>query len=78
MKDKIPWKKLGKYISGECSQREFDEIDAWVLKEWGRREIVNSMKKVWDYSEIDKTYNIDLAWHKIIKKMNKKGFEDHL
>lgn len=68
MQKEIPWNKLGRYISGESSPEERQEIDAWINADPVHEELLNELQDIWSTREKEE-WDIDAAWKNISGKL---------
>ena len=67
MNENTNWELLVKYLSGECSAPEKDEIEFWINKNEQNREMYNSTKRIWDTPEESfDASNTQTIWNNII------------
>jgi ferric-dicitrate binding protein FerR (iron transport regulator) len=62
MEKEIPWKKLGKYISGEASVRERREIEVWINADPIHAELLEELQDIWSTKE-NVEWDVDGAWN---------------
>lgn len=71
MQKEIPWNKLGRYISGESSPEERQEIDAWVKADPAHAELLDELQDIWK-TQKDEEWDVNKAWQNISGKLSNK------
>lgn len=65
----IPYKLLAKYLSGQCTLAEREEVDAWLQADTEHIRLLDNLQKQWENIQVDKsTYVIPdkaVVWSKI-------------
>lgn len=64
MQEEIPWSKLGRYISGESSPEERQEIETWVKADPVHAELLVELQDIWD-TQKDEEWDVEKAWQDI-------------
>lgn len=63
MRRKIDWKQISKYLAGESSEKEEQQILAWMDETPSHREIFESLKKIYLESKDDSLkWDVEKAW----------------
>ncbi|MFH5833780.1 FecR family protein [Halalkalibaculum sp. DA384] len=68
----IPWKKLGKYFSGNCTLQERKEIKAWIHEDATHQKIADELEEIWQDSANNGEWDIDEGWNELSKKLDSK------
>jgi ferric-dicitrate binding protein FerR (iron transport regulator) len=58
MHDDVDWKKLSRYLSGECSEEEEREVEAWLEEDPERLRIANDLQRIWEVSETPRSLDL--------------------
>jgi ferric-dicitrate binding protein FerR (iron transport regulator) len=76
MERDIPWNKLGKYILGECTPEELEEIEAWLERDPERYDLLNQLEDIYDHAELNEHWDLDEGWEEISKELANRNGED--
>ena len=69
MKSEINWELAAKYLSGECSAEESNEIEIWLSQSEENRNLLDSMSKVWNApGENFESSDIKTLWENIAER----------
>ncbi|MDR8394530.1 FecR domain-containing protein [Aliifodinibius sp. S!AR15-10] len=71
MNKKVPWNKLGKYLSGNCSRKEREDVERWIDAEQAHQDLVSELREIWKDASTDNEWNVDLGWRELSKKLDK-------
>jgi transmembrane sensor len=69
MPDGIEWSALARFLSGECSPGESAEIQRWIDADPAHRELIASMRVVWDRPAPPELDPHDALWARIAARM---------
>lgn len=62
--------KLARYVTGESSEAERDEIEEWIEENPARKSFVKELKQAWTASDADpKPYDVDAAWEQFQQRL---------
>ena len=65
----IEWTKLARYLSHECCETEVDDIETWLRSDPDLRQLILSMKKVWEMEEtFPQTSDVKKLWSRIARQ----------
>jgi ferric-dicitrate binding protein FerR (iron transport regulator) len=69
------WVLLGKYLSGECTDRERETVKAWVQEDPARRRLLADLRRIWaeaNTSSEDAPVDLDLEseWNRLKARMD--------
>ena len=69
------WVLLGKYLSGECSDREREAVEAWIEEDPARRRLLADLRRIWveaNASSEDAQADLDLEseWSRLKARMD--------
>ena len=63
------WALLARYLSGECSEKEKAEAEAWIALDPERQRLVASMRAVWDSPDPQPaTSDVSRLWDEVAEK----------
>ena len=71
--DKKNIELLGKYLSGNCSDREKISIESWLKQSPDNQAVYDQYKQLWNYTSMDKintTVDVDKGWEELNKRIN--------
>ena len=67
MIDDADGRRLARYIAGDCSPEEAEEIRRWIAADPARAELVASLEQVWEASGRQPAgWNVDGAWKELV------------
>jgi len=75
MDPQIPWPKLAKYMSGECSPDEKREVEEWIGDDPSRKALVKQLRRIWDAAGAPPTDNsedwldVEAEWEELRDEM---------
>lgn len=63
MTNDIMWKRIQKYVTGNCSPKERVELESWMQKDPANEQIVREVQEIWKLSPPE-TFDVDVqgAW----------------
>lgn len=69
------WVLLGKYLSGECTDREREAVEAWIEEDPARRRLLADLRRIWseaNASSEDAHADLDLEseWNRLKARMD--------
>src|SRR5690625_4086533 len=73
MHDNVPWRKLGKYIAGDCNPQEHAEVAAWIDADLDHPVFVVRLKEIWEKSSAETEWDVDEGWHELSRKLAKRS-----
>ena len=60
---------LARYLSGECSDGERQQVEAWIREKPGRRRMVERMEAVWETREESRSSSdVDALWREVARR----------
>jgi len=63
------WALLARYLSGECSEEEKAEVEAWIASDPEKQRLMASMRAVWDTPDPQPmTSDVSRLWDEIAEK----------
>lgn len=66
MTDDLDYPKLGRYLAGECSVDEGDEVRWWLAADPAHEEALQALARVWRGAEaVPPEWNVDSAWARV-------------
>lgn len=63
MERRIPWKKLAKYVTGNCNADERDVVEQWIDADPSHKNILDELVDIWQHSTEGE------GWADLLKKM---------
>lgn len=73
MSENVPWKKLGKYFTDNCTPKERKEIEQWIQANPSRKRLINELEGIWEQSATDEEWDVDEGWDELSKKLSDSG-----
>jgi transmembrane sensor len=59
--------RLARYLAGECSPEEADEVRAWISADPAREEMVESLRQVWEATgRLPAGWDVNGAWDQLV------------
>ena len=69
MTESTDWALLARYLSGECSEAEKAEVEAWLASDIENRNLMASMKTVWETPEPQsQASDVNRLWGEVAEK----------
>jgi transmembrane sensor len=69
MNNSTRWPLLAKYLSGECTSLEKNEIETWINEDSDNQELVKYLKIAWNTAEPEiQTSNTNILWQQLSRK----------
>jgi transmembrane sensor len=69
MIDPFEWPLIAKYLSGECTLQEINEVESWMVADTENRELIEVLKIAWNTSEPDiQTSDTHYLWQQFSEK----------
>lgn len=69
MNEPTDWSLLARYLSGECSDEEKTELEAWITSDPENKRLVQFMKLVWNNPEArTQESDVKALWDEVAKK----------
>lgn len=69
----MTWQLLQKYLSGECSPRERDKVEAWIRADEENKKFMKSLERIWEVEPRDGiTVDAESAWASFQHKLSEK------
>lgn len=74
MDDDMDWKRLARYVVGECSPVEAEEVERWVGQDASRRAVVAEMRTIWTKADVEPTgWDAEGAWQAVESRLDQPG-----
>lgn len=74
MQENIDWNKLARYLAGECSDEERQEIDNWIASDPQAKVTMAALLEIWDMAaQKPSRWEIDKAWSELSSKAQSQG-----
>src|SRR5258708_30737978 len=65
--DTIDGPRLARYIAGECSPQEAEEIRRWIAADPSRAELVEGLTQVWEVTgRVAAHWDVDAVWREFV------------
>jgi len=62
----MDWRRLVRFLTGECSPGQGETIQAWILEDEDRAKLMDELKRIWDASEAPiPPRDVDAAWEEV-------------
>lgn len=69
MNEHIDWNRLGKYLAGEASREEIDDIEAWIGTDPDRVKAVDDLRQICNLARrTPYQFDVEKAWEKVNRK----------
>ena len=67
------WTRLGRYLAGECTRGEAEEIRRWMEADPARRRLVEELRAVWDAAATPTTrWGTPTAWRRLAARLRSR------
>lgn len=72
MEEPHDWDKIARWLAGECTKQERNEIQAWLEADPLRREFLESLKTIWELSgRTSPEWDVERAWSRLSGQLRK-------
>ncbi|MEP7347405.1 MAG: FecR domain-containing protein, partial [Gemmatimonadaceae bacterium] len=69
MNENIDWDRLARYVSGEATAAEAEEVDRWAASDEGRQRLLASVERRWQAAATPSAFDVDRAWQRMAPKL---------
>jgi len=71
MPDDIDSFTLARYLSGELGSADAAQVERWIAADGGHRELVESLRKIWDRGALQEFDADDAVWRRIAARVRR-------
>ena len=73
MNDEPDWTLLGRYLAGECSRSEVEEVRQWIEADPARARLVEELRATWDAAATPSmTWDTPAAWRRLATRLRSR------
>ena len=73
MNDDVDWIRLGRYLAGECSRGEADEIQRWIESDPAHTRLVEQLRAAWQVGATPTTtWDTPAAWRHMVARLRSR------
>ena len=73
LNDDFDWIRLGRYLAGECTRGEADEIQRWIESDPAHTRLVEQLRAAWQVGATPTTtWDTPAAWRRMVARLRSR------
>lgn len=71
------WRRLVRYLTGECSAGQKEQTEAWILENEERAQLMDELNQIWDATDLRlQDRDVDAAWEEIRAELTPESYPE--